>query len=150
MSNISMVKGPKAHPHSVWLYWAVFAALISLTIATVSLAQYDFGKLNLVVTLLIAGTKALLVMGFFMHLAYDSKFFAVVASTSLVFLALFILFPMVDLGTRADLDEVQTNFRPRDERIYKHHLDSPEALPLRPGLVEAQKDKLIFVGPGEH
>jgi cytochrome c oxidase subunit 4 len=145
-----MVKGPKVHAHSVWLYWAVFAALIALTAATVSLAQFDFGTLNLVVTLFIAGTKALLVMGFFMHLAYDSKFFAVVASTSLVFLTLFILFPMVDLGTRADLDEVQANFRPRDERVYKHHLDAPDALPLRPGLVEAQRDKLIFVGPGEH
>ncbi len=150
MSNVAMVKGPKAHPHSVWLYWGVFLALIALTAATVSLAQYDFGKLNLVVTLLIAGTKAVLVMGFFMHLAYDSKFFAVIASTSLVFLALFILFPMYDLGTRADLDENQTNFLPRDERVYKHKLDTPDALPLRPGLTEADKGKLKYMEAGEH
>lgn len=150
MSNIAMVKGPKAHPHSVWLYWVVFGVLVLLTSATVSLAQFDFGKLNLVVTLLIAGTKATLIMGVFMHLAYDNKFFAVVAGSALVFLSLFILFPMLDLGTRADLDEQQANFLPRDERVYKHHLDAPDALPLRPGLLDAQKDKLIFIKPGEH
>lgn len=150
MSHIAMVKGPKVHPHSVWLYWAVFFALIACTVFTVLLARYDFGSLNMIVTLVIASTKALLVMGFFMHLAYDSKFFAVVISTSFVFLALFILFPMYDLGSRADLDQEQANFLPRDERIYKHHLDMPNALPLRPGLQEAQKEKLIFLGPGDH
>lgn len=150
MSNIAMVKGPKAHPHSVWLYWAVFFALVGLTGVTVWLANYDFGKLNLIVTLLIAGTKASLVMAVFMHLAFDNKFLGVVACTSLVFLALFILFPLVDLGTRADLDEEQKNFLPRDEQVYKHRLDAPDALPLRPGLQEAVKEKLIFVEPGKH
>lgn len=150
MSNVIMVQGPKPHPHSVWLYWAVFGALVCFTGITVWLAQFDFGKLNLVVTLMIAGTKAILVMAFFMHLAYDSKFFAVIASTSLVFLALFILFPMADLDTRADLDAEQLNFLPRDERVHKHTSDSPDALPLRPGLQEADKGKLIFIKPGEH
>ncbi len=150
MSNHNMVKGPKAHPHSVWLYWGVFFALVTLTVVTVAAAQYDFGNLNLIVAMIIAGTKACLVMGFFMHLAYDSKFFAVVAGTSLVFLALFILFPVYDLDSRADLDQQQTNFLPRDERVHKHQLDDPKALPLRPGLTDAQKDKLIFIGPGEH
>lgn len=150
MSNIAMVRGPKPHPHSVWLYWVVFFALVFLTGATVLLANYDFGKLNLIVTLLIAGTKASLVMGIFMHLAFDNKFFGVVASASLVFLALFILFPMVDLGTRDDLDDAQKNFLPRNEQVYKHKLDTPEALPLRPGLQDADKEKLIFVAPGEH
>lgn len=150
MSNFVMVKGPKPHSHSVWLYWAVFAVLVFLTGMTVTLAQYDFGELSLIVTLLIASTKAVLVMCFFMHLAFDSKFFAVVASTSLVFLALFILFPMLDMATRADLDSDQANYLPRDEQIYKRYIENPEALPLRPGLVDAQKDKLIFIGPSRH
>lgn len=150
MSNISMVKGPKPHVHSVWLYWGVFAALVFLTVVTVELAHYDFGKLNLIVTLIIASSKASLVMAIFMHLAFDSKFYAVVACTSLVFLSLFILFPLLDLGSRADLDPAQTNFLPRDEKVYKHHLDMPKDLPLRPGLEEPKKEKLIFVAPGEH
>lgn len=145
-----MVKGPKPHVHSVWLYWGVFATLVFLTVITVGLAHYDFGKLNLVVTLLIASTKASLVMAIFMHLAFDSKFFAVVASTSLVFLSLFILFPLLDLGSRADLDSAQQNFLPRDEKVYQHELDMPKDLPLRPGLEEAKKAELIFVSPGDH
>lgn len=150
MSNISMVKGPKPHTHSVWLYWGVFFALLLCTGATVLLARYDFGKLNLIVTLLIAGTKAALVMGIFMHLAFDSKFFAVIACTSLVFLSLFIVFPILDFESRPDLDAAQNNFLPRDERVYKHTLDAPNSLPLRPGLQEADENKLIFIKPGEH
>lgn len=150
MSNISMVVGPKPHVHSVWLYWGVFFALVVLTVVTVMLAGFDFGKLNIVVTLLIASTKASLVLAIFMHLAFDNKFFLVVAATSLVFLSLFILFPLLDLGSRADLDPAQKNFLPRDEKVYQHEIDMPKDLPLRPGLEEAKKDSLIFIGPSEH
>lgn len=149
MSHIKMVVGPKAHPHSVWLYWGVFAALVALTAATVWLAQYDFGSLNLIVTLLIAGTKASLVLSVFMHLAYDSKFYAVVASSALVFLLLFLAFPLIDFDSRADLDASQANFLPRDERVYEHHLAKPEE-PLGPGLSERNKEQLIFLSPTDH
>ncbi len=150
MSNVTFVRGPKAHPHSVWLYWAVFLALVVLTAATVLLAGYDFGKLNLVVTLLIAGTKALLIMGIFMHLAFDNKFFALIAATSLLFLSLFIGFPILDMDSRPDIDDVRANYLPRDERVYKHAREKPDELPLRPGLQDAQKENLIFQKPGEH
>ena len=150
MSYIAMVKGPHVHPHSVWLYWGVFFALVLLTILTVMQAQYDFGELSIILTLIIASTKALLVMGFFMHLAYDSKFFAVIACASLGFLSLFIFFSVADLASRADLDQEQVNFLPRNEAVYKHERTNPKALPLRPGLSEGQKDDLVFIGPGEH
>jgi cytochrome c oxidase subunit 4 len=150
VSHTEMVRGPKPHTHSVWLYWGVFFALVFLTGATVLLARFDFGKLNLVVTLLIAGTKSLLVFGIFMHLAFDNKFFSVIVGTSFLFLALFILFPMLDMDSRADIDAQRANYLPRDERVYKHALEKPDELPLRPGLQEPQKDKLIFIKPGEH
>ncbi len=150
MSHIAMVKGPKAHIHSVWLYWGVFATLVLLTIITVSLASYDFGKFSIIVTLLIASTKAILVMAVFMHLLFDNKFYAVIAATSLVFLSLFIAFPIIDMDSRGDLDAYNQNYLPRDETVYKHNLKKPDDLPLRPGLQEAIKEKLIFMGPGEH
>jgi len=145
-----MVKGPKPHPHSVWLYWGVFGALVFLTVVTVSLAQYDFGKLNIIVTLMIASTKAILVMAIFMHLAFDNKFYAIIAATSLLFLSLFIGFPILDMNSRGELDSFNENYLPRDEAVYKHHLKDPDDLPLRPGLLEAVPDKLIFIGPDEH
>ena len=145
-----MVRGPKVHTHSVWLYWAVFFALVGLTGATVLLARFDFGKLNLIVTLLIAGSKSLLVMGIFMHLAFDNKFFAVIAATSLLFLSLFIGFSVLDMSSRPDVDDVRANYLPRDERVYRHSREKPEELPLRPGLQDAQTEQLIFIKPGEH
>lgn len=150
MSHISIVKGPKPHPHSVWLYWAVFFALVFFTVVTVTLASYDFGKLSIIVTLCIAGTKALLVMAVFMHLAFDNKFFAVIVASSLIFLSLFILFPIFDMASRADLDSANENYLPRDEFVYKYELANPDALPLRPGLQVAVPDKLIFIGPNQH
>lgn len=150
MSHFALVKGPKPHTHSVWLYWGVFFTLVVLTVVTVVIATYDFGKFNTLVALTIASTKALLVVGIFMHLAFDNKFFGVVASTSLVLLALFIVFPLVDMNTRVDLDAEQANFLPRNEQVHKHRLASPESLPLRPGLQEADKNKLIFEGPHGH
>jgi|SRR6516225_10537087 cytochrome c oxidase subunit 4 len=150
MSYFNLVKGPKPHPHSVWLYWGIFFILVFLTFVTVSLAHYDFGKLNIIVTLLIASTKAILVMAIFMHLAFDNKFYAVIAATSLVFLSLFIGFPILDMKSRGDLDAHNKNYLPRDEAVYKHHIKDPNDLPLRPGLQEAVPDKLIFIGPNEH
>lgn len=150
MSHISLVKGPKPHTHSVWLYWAVFGALVILTGLTVALAQFDFGKLNLFVTLLIAGTKSCLVMGIFMHLAFDNKFFSVIAGTSFLFLALFIIFPILDMNSRPDVDASRNNYLPRDEQVHKHATDKPEALPLRPGLQEAKPEQLIFIKANEH
>jgi cytochrome c oxidase subunit 4 len=150
MSHVSMVTGPKPHTHSVFLYWGVFFALVGLTVLTVVLAGYDFGKLNLVVTLLIAGTKAALVMGIFMHLAFDNKFFGVIVAASFVFLALFILFPMLDMETRGDLDPWNRLNLPRDQRVYQYELQHPKELPLRPGLQDPVKDKLIFIKPGAH
>lgn len=150
MSHVHMVKGPKAHAHKVSLYWMVFLMLVFLTGATVYLAQFDFGKLNLVVTLMIAGTKALLVMGIFMHLAFDNKFYGVIAAASLVFLTLFILFPLYDMETRGDIDADNRMYLPRDERVYKYELEHPEALPLRPGLKDPDPKNLVFVKPGHH
>lgn len=150
MSHISYIVGPKPHIHPVSLYWGVFFLLVLLTGATVYLAGYDFGKLNLVVTLLIAGTKAALVLGIFMHLAFDNKFFGVIAATSLVFLSLFILFPLYDMETRGDLDADNRMYLPRNEKVYQYTLQHPGALPLRPGLQDPIPDKLIFIKPGRH
>ncbi len=150
MSHVAKVIGPKPHAHSVWLYWGVFSTLIILTILTVLVAQHDFGELNIIVALSIASLKAALVVGFFMHLLFDSKFLSVVLGTSLVLLSLFIMFPIADFASRADLDSAEANFLPRDQTVYKYELEHPDALPLRPGLEQPQKDKLIFMGPGQH
>jgi cytochrome c oxidase subunit 4 len=144
------VKGPEPHVMPVSLYWGVFILLLCLTVITVWVAEYDFGAASTAVALLVASTKAGLVMAIFMHLWFDNKFYTLVISSSLVFLSLFVLFPMLDEGSRAMVDPIKANFLPRDEAVYKHELDKPNDLPLRPGLKEANKDDLVFEAAHGH
>lgn len=149
-ATVHMVQGPHAHVLPVAVYWTVFFILVGFTLLTVHLAEYDFGRFSMFVTLLIAGSKAALVAAIFMHLWFDNKFLTLVLSSCLLFLALFVLFPIIDLGSRGSLDEVKDNFIPRDEKVYQYKLDHPTALPLRPGLADPKQEELIFMGPGEH
>lgn len=155
-----MVNGPHPHKLPVGLYWAVFGILVFLTLLTVVLSRFDFGSASVFITLAIAGTKATLVLAVFMHLYFDNKFFALIISVSLVFLSLFILFPIVDLGSRGMVDAQRGNFGPRDEAAFKYKMEHPDALPMRPGEplkgvpTVTDKTKLIFAEPhhggGEH
>ena len=75
----------------------VFFALLTLTALTVAVAQFDLGAWEIVITMLIATVKASLVAVYFMHLRYDSPFNALIFVFSLLFVALFIGFTLVDV-----------------------------------------------------
>lgn len=145
-----MVQGDEPHLLPIWLYWLIFSILLFFTYVTVTLADYDFGSLSLFITLLIAGTKASLVLAVFMHLWYDNKFFAMIVGSCLVFLSLFILFPILDFGSRDWLDDKKTNFLPRNELVYERKLKDPKAMPLMPGLKEVPEDQLNHTAAGHH
>jgi cytochrome c oxidase subunit 4 len=53
----------------------VWIALILLTAATIKAAQMRMGEWSMLANLLIASTKASLVLWFFMHLKYEKKMF---------------------------------------------------------------------------
>ncbi len=80
---------------------AVFAGLVVLTAATVAVAGVDLGNLNLYIALAIAGTKATLVVLYFMHLRYDRPFYLVVFLGCLAFVVLFISLALTDAGAYA-------------------------------------------------
>jgi len=84
------------------VYALVLLALLLLTAMTVSASGVDFGSpgVNVVIALLIASLKACLVALFFMHLRYDKPINAVIFSTGLVFLALFLIFCLIDFESR--------------------------------------------------
>jgi len=62
-------------PHHVVNYYAIFAALVILTILTVLIAFHRFQSeaVNLLLAMLVAATKATLVALFFMHLKFEGK-----------------------------------------------------------------------------
>jgi len=84
------------HVAPLWILLAVFGALLVLTALTVGVAYVDLGNLNLMVAMGVAVAKATLVVLYFMHLRWDKPFNAVVFIGALLFVALFVLFALLD------------------------------------------------------
>jgi cytochrome c oxidase subunit 4 len=96
-----------AHISSAPFYTAVFLALIALTVLTVGQSYVDLGRMNLIVVILIATTKASLVVSFFMHLRYDNKFNALIFVSCLFFIGVFFAYTLNDTERRGELDQDQ-------------------------------------------
>ena len=92
------------HPHTVSLrtYFAVFIALIVLTLVTYNAAYFDFGShaLNLLVALGIAVTKGTLVVLFFMHVKYGKRLTQLFVAAGFIWLGLLILGVLSDYLAR--------------------------------------------------
>ena len=82
------------------IYYRVFAVLLILTATTVGVAFIGLGRLNTIIALAIAAGKASLVLLFFMHVRYSSRFIAVCIATGLFWLVLLVALTMSDYLTR--------------------------------------------------
>ena len=62
-------------PHHAVNYYAIFGALVALTVVTVAVSFHRFHSelVNLAVAIVIAAAKATLVAMFFMHLKFEGK-----------------------------------------------------------------------------
>lgn len=85
-----------SHPMPIWMLLAVFVALLVLTFLTVFQAQFDLGDMEIVLSLTIATIKAGLVIAFFMHLWWDKPLNQIAILSSLIFVALFLGFTLMD------------------------------------------------------
>ncbi len=88
--------GEFAHPASISMLLSVFFALLALTILTVWQSTLDIGAAEIWVTMGIATFKAGLVILFFMHLLWDKPLNAIVFLSSIIFVALFLGFTLMD------------------------------------------------------
>lgn len=96
---------PEKHEHHIVpnsVYIGVFVALIILTVITVWVAGFDFGAMNMVIAMLVATTKASLVLLYFMHLKYDHLLNRTIILSSFFFLALLFAFSMGDIISRIE------------------------------------------------
>ena len=82
------------------VYLAVFLALLGGTALTTWVATHDLGRLNDVVALTIAGTKAALVILYFMHVRYQTRLVWVFSLAGFVWLVLFFILILADYETR--------------------------------------------------
>jgi cytochrome c oxidase subunit 4 len=90
----------EAHVLPLRVYLAVFLALLAGTALTTWVATVDLGHLNDLVALTIAGTKAALVILYFMHVRYSSKLIWAFALAGFVWLVLFFVLILADYETR--------------------------------------------------
>ena len=88
------------HIVPVRIYLLIFATLVVLTGVTTAVAFVDLGVMNVVVMLLIAFTKATLVVLYFMHVRYGPRLVWVFAVSGVAWLALLIGYTLSDVLTR--------------------------------------------------
>src|SRR5262245_42490134 len=89
-----------AHVLPLRVYFAVFLALLAGTALTSWVATIDLGRLNDVVALSIAGTKATLVILYFMHVRYGTKLIWIFSMAGFVWLVIFFALILADYETR--------------------------------------------------
>ena len=89
-----------AHVAAPKVLLATGGTLLLLTLVTVVSSKIDFGgsSINLAIAMVIAVTKATLVVLFFMHLRYDRLFHSVVFVSALLAACLFVGFTLMDTG----------------------------------------------------
>lgn len=121
---------------------SVFAGLILLTIITIiSALAFDFGMLEMPIALAIAGTKATLVVMFFMALKYDEGVNSLVFTVGAVFVGIFIVFTLLDTAFRGDLPNVDpytVQERERVEQEQREREPDPSLLRIAPGDFEGE------------
>jgi len=88
------------HISSKGLYVGIFLTLIALTALTVSAAFVNLGVLSFAVAMMIAITKATLVILYFMHVRYSTRLTWLVIGAGFFFLLILFGLTMSDYLTR--------------------------------------------------
>jgi len=88
------------HLVPVRVYLTIFAILMVLTATTVSVSYLDLGPFNTVVAIVIAVTKMMLVILYFMHVRYSSRLTWAVLAGGFFWLALLLFMTLADYVTR--------------------------------------------------
>jgi len=117
------------HAHVVpWqLLTGILGVLIVLTVVTVAVAYVNLGEpANIILAMAIATVKASLVAAFFMHLRWDKPINTIILLFSLVLLALFLFFSILDTGQYQDsIDFAYTERKMNEARAEALADDAP-------------------------
>ncbi len=79
------------HTPGYGIYFYVWLALITLTALTATVAGVNFGKLSIVVALIIAAVKSYLVLTEFMHLKFEMRAFRIFVIVAILFFTILIV-----------------------------------------------------------
>lgn len=97
MGEVTSSMSQSGHPVTgVGVYIGVFAALMVFTVITVAAAWVDMGLLNTPVALAIAGTKATIVVLFFMEVRHAHPITKLVVVSGLLWLVILLVLTFSD------------------------------------------------------
>ncbi|NJK32018.1 MAG: caa(3)-type oxidase subunit IV, partial [Deltaproteobacteria bacterium] len=112
MSAVYLNGKPVENPHEdhhhvspVWQFTVVYVALLILTIITYLVSFIGLGPASLPVAMTVATIKAALVVGYFMHLKYEDRFYSFLFLSSLFFVAIFFTFVLFDMEKTDAINE---------------------------------------------
>lgn len=88
------------HQAPLAMYFAVFAALMVLTVLTVWVSRIDLGAFNTAVAMLIAVVKALVVILWFMHVIHSPRMTWIIVIASFLWLGVLFVLTFSDYLTR--------------------------------------------------
>jgi cytochrome c oxidase subunit 4 len=115
--NLQSPRADHGFPHSQDTHlrslFIVYVSLMVLLVLTVAVSFKDMGELNIIVAMLIAVTKAVMVVMIFMHVKDSGKLVWVFASASFLWLAIMFTLTFSDYGTR--------NTVPRGDAFTEHY-----------------------------
>lgn len=86
----------KHHISTYTSHALVLIALLVLTFITVFVTEINFGAFSVGVALIVASTKVAIVLTYFMHLKYESKFTKIMVSGVFVIFALVVIITFID------------------------------------------------------
>ncbi len=90
----------QTHIITAKIYIAVWLGLLALTALTIMAAHLHLGALGMLANLLIASSKASLVLWFFMHLKYEQRLLKVMILVPIVTLTIIIGLTFFDIWYR--------------------------------------------------
>jgi cytochrome c oxidase subunit IV len=88
------------HISSYKSHFIVLLVLLILTGITVGVTSLNLGRFDTIIALLIAATKATIVLLWFMHLKFDNKLYGILTALVFVLFILIIIFTFFDYSYR--------------------------------------------------
>ena len=85
---------------SIRTYTITWLALLALALATTLIGFLDLGAFSMGIAILIATTKASLIVGFFMHGLYEAKVVKIIICAGVVWFLIMVTLTINDYATR--------------------------------------------------
>ena len=99
------------HEGQLRTLWIVYAILMVLLLATIGAARIHLGNFNVVLALLIACTKAAMVVWIFMHVKYGGRLVWIFSTAAFIWLGIMVAFTFSDYLTRSRLSRAEDQWR---------------------------------------